>query len=40
MLTQGSSACAGAGGMQREASAKAAAADAHITAFVISFFIS
>jgi hypothetical protein len=35
MLTQGSSACACAGGMQRGASAMAAAADAPIIAFFI-----
>jgi hypothetical protein len=38
MLTQGSSACAGAGGMQRGASAMAAAAEAPISAFFISSF--
>jgi len=36
MLTQGSSACACAGGMQRGASAMTAAADAPISAFFIS----
>jgi hypothetical protein len=36
MLTQGSSACAGAGGMQRGASAMAAAADRPIIALFMS----
>jgi hypothetical protein len=41
MLTQGSSACAGAGGMQRGASAMAAAADTPHIALLIgsSFFL-
>jgi hypothetical protein len=40
MLTQGSSACARAGEMQRGASAMAAAADTPIIALFISFFLS